>query len=178
MNCLCVPFSFLLSRQRYGFSHFSTGDLLRDEVNSGSERGKRLNEIMQSGQLVPLTEVLGLLKDAIAKNASSNGYLIDGYPRELEQAVCFEKDVGKCTVVIYFEASDDTMTKRLLERGKTSGRADDNEATIKKRLTTFHGNNQPILDAYKDRVVRISAERPVEEVFSDVCKCIDGTCKC
>lgn len=131
---------------------------------------------MKSGQLVPLTEVLGLLKDAIAKNPQSNGYLIDGYPRELEQAICFEKEVGKCTVVIYFEASDDTMTKRLLERGKTSGRADDNEETIKKRLNTFHSNNQPILDAYKDRCVTIPAERPIDEVFTDVCKCLDGKC--
>ena len=133
---------------------------------------------MKSGQFVPLEEVLGLLKDAIAKNPQSNGYLIDGYPRELEQAIRFEKDVGKCTIVVYFEAADETMTKRLLERGKTSGRADDNEETIRKRLQTFHSNNQPILDAYKDRVANISAERPVDEVFADVCKCIDEKCKC
>ena len=69
---------------RYGFTHLSTGDLLRDEVKSGSERGKRLNAIMESGKLVPLDEVLGLLKDAMTKNEStSKGYLIDGYPREV-----------------------------------------------------------------------------------------------
>lgn len=68
---------------RFGFTHLSTGDLLRDEVASGSERGNRLNEIMKSGQLVPLHEVLGLLKDAIAKNEGSKGFLIDGYPREV-----------------------------------------------------------------------------------------------
>ena len=68
---------------RYGFTHLSTGDLLRDEVASGSERGNRLNDIMKSGQLVPLQEVLGLLKDAIAKNENSKGFLIDGYPREV-----------------------------------------------------------------------------------------------
>jgi len=70
--------------EKYGYTHLSTGDLLRDEVNSGSERGNRLNAIMQSGQLVPLAEVLQLLKDAIAKNSTnSKGFLIDGYPREV-----------------------------------------------------------------------------------------------
>lgn len=73
----------LLNHLRYGFTHLSTGDLLRDEVNSGSQKGKKLNQIMQSGHLVPLQEVLGLLKDAIESNSSSKGFLIDGYPREV-----------------------------------------------------------------------------------------------
>lgn len=68
---------------KYGYTHLSTGDLLREEVASGSERGKRLNGIMQSGHLVSNEEVLGLLKDAIKKNSSSKGFLIDGYPREV-----------------------------------------------------------------------------------------------
>lgn len=74
----------LLITFRFGFTHLSTGDLLRDEVKSGSERGQRLNKIMESGQLVPLEEVLALLKDAINKNQeTSKGFLIDGYPREV-----------------------------------------------------------------------------------------------
>ena len=123
-----------------------------------------------------LEEVLGLLKDAMAKNPQSKGFLIDGYPRELEQAKCFERDVDKCTFITYFDVSDETMTKRLLERGKTSGRADDNEETIKQRLVTFHTHSQPILIGYKDRVVTIPAEREVDDIFSDVCKCIHEKC--
>ena len=162
---------------RYGFTHLSTGDLLRDEVNSGSERGKRLNDIMKSGQLVPLTEVLALLKDAIDKKKNeSKGFLIDGYPREVEQAICFERDVAKCTFIIYFDVSDQVMVTRLLERGKTSGRADDNEETIKQRLVTFHNHSQPIMDAYKEKVVKITAERNPDDIFADVCKCIHEKC--
>ena len=67
---------------RYGFCHLSSGDLLRDEVASGSDRGKKFQEIMKSGQLVPLVEVLGLLKEAMNKNQTAKGFLIDGYPRE------------------------------------------------------------------------------------------------
>lgn len=99
------------------------------------------------------------------------------YILQVEQAVQFEKDVCKCTFLVYFDVSDDSMTKRLLERGKTSGRADDNEETIKKRLVTFHSHSQPIMDLYGDKVAKISAERDVNEIFADVCKCIDERCK-
>jgi adenylate kinase len=132
---------------------------------------------MKSGQLVPLQEVLALLKDAIDKRKDqSKGFLIDGYPREVEQAISFERDVAKCTFIIYFEVSDDVMVTRLLERGKTSGRADDNEETIKQRLVTFHNHSQPIMDAYKEKVITIPAERDPEAIFADVCQCIQGKC--
>ena len=70
------------------------------------------------------------------------------------------------------------MSSRLLERGKTSGRADDNEETIKKRLVTFHSHMQPILDHYGNKVVTIPADRGTEEIFVDVCKSVDERCKC
>merc|ERR1712193_533596 len=90
---------------KYGFTHLSSGDLLREEVASGSERGKNLTAIMESGQLVPLATVLDLLPE--------------------------------------------TMTQKLLKRAETSGRADDNVETIKKRLVTFHQHSEPVIAAYK-----------------------------
>ncbi|CAL1287221.1 unnamed protein product, partial [Larinioides sclopetarius] len=148
--------------QKYGFTHLSTGDLLRDEVNSGSLRGERLTDIMKKGQLVPnvstlgitsVEEVLALLKEAMLKNlANSHGFLIDGYPREVGQAAEFEKQISKCSFLLFFDVSDDVMKERLLNRGKTSGRADDNEETIAKRILTFHNHTQPILDHYGDKV--------------------------
>ncbi|GLH10680.1 Adenylate kinase [Gryllus bimaculatus] len=78
--------------KKYGYTHLSTGDLLRDEVNSGSARGANLNETMQKGELVPMTVVLDLLKEAMLANlSSSKGFLIDGYPREEAQGVAFEE---------------------------------------------------------------------------------------
>ncbi|XP_070176220.1 uncharacterized protein [Littorina saxatilis] len=163
--------------KEYGFCHLSSGDLLRAEVASGSERGKRLNAIMEKGELVSLDEVLGLLKDAMLKNVSDTKcFLIDGYPRELEQGKRFEAEVAPCTCVLYFDVSDATMTSRLLERGKSSGRVDDNEATIKKRLDTFHNQTKPVIEFYKkqDKAKEIKAEGGIDEVYVEVKKFMDS----
>ncbi|KAK5646555.1 hypothetical protein RI129_005019 [Pyrocoelia pectoralis] len=151
---------------KYGLVHLSSGDLLRNEVGSGSERGKELAAVMERGELVSRQIVLDLLKEAILSNAATaKGFLIDGYPREKEQGELFEEQIGAVTIVLYIDAADDTLVKRLLGRAATSGRADDNEETIKKRLHTFHTHNDAVLDAYKSKTKRINAEASAEEVF-------------
>merc|ERR1719431_377587 len=162
--------------KKYGFTHLSSGDLLRDEVNSGSVRGERLNAMMQAGELVPLETVLQLVKDAMLKTGhTTNGYLIDGYPREVDQGIKFEKMIAPCKAVLYFEVSDREMSKRLLNRGKTSGRVDDNERTILKRLDTFHRATAPVTKYYaeKRKLITINAERHPNEIFAEVEENID-----
>ncbi|CAH1264558.1 AK5 [Branchiostoma lanceolatum] len=162
--------------EKYGYTHLSTGDLLRDEVKSGSARGKKLTEIMEQGKLVPMETVLELLKDAmVARADKSNGFLIDGYPREVKQGTAFESTIKECDVVLYFECAAKTMTERLLGRAKTSGRADDNEATIKKRLDTFYSETEPVVKFYEDKkkLKRINAERDKEAIFADVVAALD-----
>merc|ERR1712179_440236 len=152
----------------------SSGDLLREEVASGSDRGKSLTAIMESGQLVPLATVLDLLAEAmISKLGGSKGFLIDGYPREVAQGEEFEKAIAPCKHILYFEVSDDCMTGRLLKRAETSGRADDNVDTIKKRLVTFHQHSEPVIAAYKAKCSVIPAERSVDEIFADVTAALD-----
>lgn len=148
---------------------------MREEVSSGTERGKRLNEIMKSGQLVPVDEMLAILKDVIDKKIeSSNGILLDGYPRELDQAIKFEQQVAPCTLVIYLECTDDLMTERLLERAKSSGRVDDNEETIKIRLKTFHQHTDLLLDHFKDKnLVIINGLQAPDDVFKEISSAID-----
>ena len=97
----------------------------------------------------------------MGKLSGSKGFLIDGYPREVAQGQEFEKAIAPCTKIIYFEVSDETMTSRLLNRGKTSGRADDNEETIKKRLDTFHQHSKPVVQAYNDKCVQVSFKKYV-----------------
>ncbi|ORY38281.1 ADK-domain-containing protein [Neocallimastix californiae] len=148
----------------FGLKHLSTGDMLREEVNKGTELGKELNEIMKEGKMVPQDLVLKLVKQEIDDNKNAKGFLIDGFPRTLDQAKSFEENVGPVKSVLYFDCPPEVLEERLLERGKTSGRADDNIDTIKKRLETYEnmknnsavnsikdsnekdGNNDPILD--------------------------------
>lgn len=161
---------------KYGFTHLSSGDLLRDEVTSGSERGKHLTQIMEKGELVPLETVLTLLKEAmIKKAATSKGFLIDGYPRELDQGLRFEGDIAPVECVLYFEVKDETMKARLMHRAQTSGRVDDNEVTIVKRLKTFHDHTRPVIDHYEKqgKVCKIVAEGSIDEIFSQVEKFLD-----
>jgi len=110
--------------------------------------------------LSPLQSVvLDLLAEAMASKLSgSKGFLIDGYPREVAQGQEFEKMIAPCRKILYFELSDEVMTQRLLNRGKTSGRVDDNEETIKKRLNTFHQHSKPVIEAYKEKAVIVSVK--------------------
>merc|ERR1712154_699366 len=160
---------------KYGYTHSSSGDLLRDEVKSGSEMGKQLNAVMEKGDLVPLFVVLDLMAEAmLSKLGGSKGFLIDGYPREVAQGQEFEKEICPCSKILYFEVSDATMTERLLNRGKTSGRVDDNEETIKKRLNTFHQHSKPVIEAYNTKAAIIPAERDPKDIFADVCGALDS----
>ncbi|XP_077549837.1 uncharacterized protein LOC144162967 [Haemaphysalis longicornis] len=164
--------------KKYDFTHISSGDLLRAEVQSGSERGREMNEIMKKGELVPLDIVLQLLKEAIKKSMDkSKGFLIDGYPRNTEQGDRFEAEVCKCTHLLYFEVADETMKSRLLQRGETSGRVDDNEATIIKRIKTFHEESEPVLEKYKSMVKKVTAEDDPDKVFEAVVPVMDEIIK-
>lgn len=160
---------------KYGFTHISTGDLLRNEVASGSSRGMALEAIMKEGQLVPNEVVMELLAEKmLAELSQTKGYLIDGYPREVDQGVKFESDIGPCKLILYFKCSDETLVKRLLHRAQTSGRQDDNEETIKKRLNTFHTHNDPIINTFAAKTKTLDAEREVDVIFKEVVEAIDG----
>jgi len=158
--------------EKYGFIHLSSGDLLRDEVASGSPLGTTLQEIMKKGELVPRDIVLELIKNAILKNAATaKGFLIDGYPREVEQGIDFENKIAPSKLVLYYNCKDETMTKRLLGRGQ--GRADDNEETIKKRLVTFHEHSEPVMAHYKAKVATIDADTDADTIFKLTCAAVD-----
>merc|ERR1719495_24199 len=157
--------------EKYGFTHFSSGDLLRAEVASGSDKGKWLKDIMEKGELVDQEIVLELIKSNICKHAATRkGFLIDGYPREVDQGIEFEKKIAHCTFVLWIDASQETMMKRLLHRAQTSGRTDDNEETIKKRLDTFVRATEPVIEYYKkkNKVKQINSEQSKDEVFAEV----------
>ncbi|EDW69310.2 adenylate kinase isoenzyme 1 isoform X1 [Drosophila virilis] len=162
--------------EKYGFTHLSSGDLLREEVASGSDKGRQLQEIMTSGGLVPNAEVLSLLNAAVTRTkGSSKGFLIDGYPREKNQGIEFEQKIAPADLALYFDCSEDTMLKRILARANAAEvkRADDNEETIRSRLQTFKRNTSAILELYAEKTLTINAERDVDDIFMEVVEVID-----
>lgn len=162
---------------KYGFLHLSSGDLLREEVSSGSPRGAQLQELMSKGLFVPTDVVLELIKERMNKAREAGtkpGFLIDGYPRELEQGILFEKDVCPVDLIIFFDVANETLKKRLMGRAAVSQRADDNEETIKKRIEIFNQKNDQIVKHYEKKVVRINAEGSVDDIFAEVSKALDA----
>lgn len=158
----------------YGFTHLSAGDLLREEQNrEGSEYGQLIKDYIKDGKIVPMEVTIALLenamKDTIAgqpTSAKGRRFLIDGFPRKLDQALKFEESVCAAEFVLFYDCPEATMESRLLERGKTSGRADDNEESIRKRFRTFVETSMPVVDYYEKqgRVVKIDATPTPEEV--------------
>eukprot|EP00198_Chlamydomonas_reinhardtii_P000707 XP_001690042.1 ODA5-associated flagellar adenylate kinase [Chlamydomonas reinhardtii] len=150
----------------YECVHLSAGDLLRAEVKSGSEVGQKCEALMKEGKLVPVAVTLNLLKrDMIASGGKF--FLIDGFPRALDQAEQFESSIMPCKTVLFFDCPEEEMEKRLLKRGETSGRSDDNADTIRKRFRTFLEQSLPVKDHYlaQGKCHVISAVPPPKEVY-------------
>jgi len=166
--------------KEYGFTHFSVGDLLRAEKESGSETAKLIDEHIAEGKLVPAKIPVKLIKKAMKKAGwAKNYYLVDGFPRNQENLEAWEK-VFKTKVdvkfTLYYECSFETMEKRIMERSKTSGRSDDNPESIKKRFQTYQNETKPVIDHFeaKNLIRKINAERDVEEVFADTRTALDA----
>lgn len=155
--------SFLV--ERFGFDHFSAGDLLRAEVASGSQQGVMVGEMIKEGKIVPGEITINLLKNAI-EGSNAPGVLIDGFPRQLGQAGSFEKDVSDFEFVLFFDCPEEEMERRLLQRGQTSGRSDDNIESIRKRFNTFVQTSMPVIEYYeaKGKVHRIDATKTKESI--------------
>lgn len=173
---------------KYKCHHISAGDLLREEVKSESTlgtlitfnyeisikiKGKECAELMKEGQLISVEIINSIIKQKMKKLDASKHYLIDGFPRSVEQAIKFENDISECNLVLFFDCDEEVMVERIMERSKTSGRSDDNIDTIKKRLKTFEETSAAVTGYYKehDKCHVIKADRDPDVIFNDV-ECI------
>jgi UMP-CMP kinase len=167
-----------LITEKYGYSHLSAGDLLREERNTKSELADMINQILIDGKLVPSEITTTLLLNAM-KKCENNKFLIDGFPRSQENMDCWEK-LAPSTVEVQFllelDCPESVMLARLLERGKTSGRNDDNEESIKKRFHTANAMSAPVIDHYRStgQLRVVDSNRPPNDVFTDICVHIDS----
>lgn len=162
----------------YGFVHLSAGDLLRaEQIREGSQYGAMIKEFITEGKIVPMEVTVALLSNAMADSLANNPpsgtkarFLIDGFPRKLDQAVFFEKTVCPSELVLFLDCPEEVMEKRLLKRGETSGRDDDNAESIRKRFRTFVETSMPVVDDFekKGKVVKVQATGSVDDVFAQV----------
>ncbi|XP_059495898.1 adenylate kinase isoenzyme 5-like isoform X2 [Stegostoma tigrinum] len=162
--------------EKYGFTHLSTGNLLRKEISNETERGNKIKKIMLEGGLVPLGTTLEILKDAMLENLQeTKGFMIDGYPRTLKQAEAFDKSFTLPTVVLLIDCSPEVMKERLINRGQTSERFDDNEVTIAKRVESYFVDSVPVVKHYdaKGLLKKIQGEGTEDDVFQSITAIID-----
>ena len=157
----------------YHFTHLSAGDLLRAEQDRpGSQYGALIRDCIKNGAIVPMEVTVALLENAMRDTISTSGnkkFLIDGFPRKMDQAFKFEEVVCPAKLVLFYDCPEAEMEKRLLERGKTSGRADDNAESIRKRFRTFIETSMPVVDHYEteNRVVKVDSTPTPDNVYAD-----------
>jgi len=168
--------------EEFNFVHLSAGDLLREEQKrEGSEFGPLISQCILEGAIVPMEVTVKLLENAIRAKLNEfhpgagweNGhgrFLVDGFPRKMDQAVKFDETVCMSAFVLFFDTTEKVMLERLLERGKTSGREDDNVESIKKRFRTFVETSMPVVDKYRaeDKVITIDSTCPIGVVQVEV----------
>ena len=166
---------------RYGLIHLSTGDLLRSEKSRQTALGQEAQNFMAKGLLAPDELVIRMISSALDMNKEARGFLFDGFPRTLAQAEALnsllELKEAPIAVMLALEVSEDELVKRLLKRGETSGRSDDdNENVIRTRIKEYQDKTAIVADYYKKfvKVTMIKGEGTVEEIFVRLCEEIDG----
>lgn len=166
---------------KYGLVHLSTGNLLREEISQQTPLGMAAKSFIDKGQLVPDEVVIGMVDSYFDKHNEAKGFLFDGFPRTVAQAVALDKllDLKKTEIaaVLALQVSEEELVKRLLNRGKTSGRSDDmNEEVIKKRFAVYQNETTPVAEHYKlaDKFVAIPGEGTVDRIFEALCKEMNG----
>ena len=165
--------------EKYGINHISTGDVLRAEIKNGTELGKTAKGYIDQGQLIPDELMIDILASVFDSIKDSKGVIFDGFPRTIAQAEALKKMLAErgqdVSVMLDLEVPEDELMVRLIKRGKDSGRADDNEETIKKRLHVYHSQTSPLIDWYKNekKYQHINGLGTMDGIFADICEAVD-----
>lgn len=166
--------------EKYGFDHISTGDVLRAEIKAGTELGTTAKGYIDNGQLIPdalMIDILAATYDALPK---AQGVIFDGFPRTIAQAEALKAMLAERNTAVHamleLSVPDEMLMERLINRGKTSGRADDNEETITKRLKVYHEQTSPLIEWYDREGLRnaVQGYGALEEINAKLCAVIDA----
>jgi adenylate kinase len=167
--------------QKHQLVHLSTGDLLRSEIAAGTELGLKAKTLMDQGILVPDEVVIGMIDNKLNENRQAPGFIFDGFPRTVKQAEALDALLRthqeEITVMVALEVEDDELVKRLLLRGATSGRPDDqNVDLIRKRIQEYNEKTTPVADYYRQqgKYVGVDGIGEIETIFADICQAIES----
>lgn len=167
--------------KKYGFGHISTGDVLRNEIKNGTELGKTAKGYIDNGQLIPdelMVSILASVYDGFG--ADHAGVIFDGFPRTIAQAEALKAMLAErghaVAAMIELDVPEAELMKRLIKRGQESGRSDDNEETIKKRLDVYHNQTSPLIDWYEKEGIHnhIDGLGELDRIFKDICEVVDN----
>lgn len=165
--------------EKYGFKHISTGDVLRGEIKNGTELGKTAKGYIDNGQLIPDSLMIDILANVYDSFGAVEGVIFDGFPRTIPQAETLKQMLAErgteVSVMLNLDVPEAELMDRLIKRGQISGRADDNEETIKKRLVVYQEQTSPLIEWYQKegKHTHIQGSGELEKIFADICEAID-----
>jgi adenylate kinase len=166
--------------EKYKLVHLSTGDILRSELAAKTPLGLEAKRYMDKGELVPDSVVIGMIEGKIDSNAGAKGFIFDGFPRTTAQAAALDKMLDKkgtpITSMLALEVEKEELIKRLLLRGKDSGRTDDqDQSIIENRIKVYNSETTPVKDYYEGqkKYMGIHGMGSIEDIFDRLCEAID-----
>lgn len=167
--------------EKYQLVHISTGDLFRYEMGNDTPLGQEAKAYMAKGELVPDSITIGMLRNKVEKHPDAKGFIFDGFPRTIPQAEALDallQSMGtEVSGLIALEVDDAEIVDRILKRGQTSGRADDNdEATVRKRISVYKSETAPVFDYYaeKGKSMNVNGLGTIEEIASRLSAAVDS----
>lgn len=168
-------------KEHYGIDHVSTGEVIRDEIRRGTELGRSMESYIKEGKLAPDSIVIGMIANYVADHLDAKGCIFDGFPRTTVQAEEFDKILAKhglkVDIMVDIHVLEEELVRRLLLRGKDSGRADDaSEEVIRERLAVYHKQTAVVADYYaaQGKYASVNGVGTVDEVFDRIATVVDG----
>lgn len=169
-----------LLKEKYGLFHISTGDVLRAEISKQTDLGKKADELISKGNLIPDSLMVDILDTVMGDKIDAKGFIFDGFPRTLPQAEALTGLLNKrgtaVSGVVALEVPEEVLEERLIKRGQISGRSDDNHETIQKRLNVYRNQTEPLIGYYKNegKYNGIDGVGTIEEIFNRITVVVDA----
>jgi adenylate kinase len=160
--------------EEFGIPHVSTGDMFRAAIAAGTELGRKVEPLIDSGTLVPDEVTIALIRERLSEDDAQAGFVLDGFPRNLLQAEALDEmlaAIGRTLdAILFFDVTDSVGMERALNRAQIDNRTDDTHEVIAKRLATYHSQTEPVIEHYRTtgKLVPVRAGRTIDEVWNEI----------